>query len=80
MKSKIENVTAYRFGWINAMKDIVNNKTFDSDMHTDDYKNGYFDAINHFNGTPCRELAYDIGLVKAYEGFYGQCGFNHLEK
>lgn len=82
--NKVEDVNAYRFGWIKAMKNIQNNKKHDHEgsynMHMGSYISGYNDATRHFNGLPVRELAYAEGLVAAYDGFYGQSVFDHLEK
>jgi hypothetical protein len=81
----ISNVPAYRFGWIKAMMDIQNHSEIANlqdviKYHTEDYSNGYRDALTYFAGRPVREEAYAEGLVEAYRGFCGQSDFTHLER
>ncbi len=77
------NKTCYRGGWIAAMKAIQDNDVRDfnviAETHTEWFAVGYYDAIQHFEGSNggLADYAYTTGLVEVYEGFYGQSAWVH---
>lgn len=78
---------AYYYGFIKGMKDCGDGKaTFEErekrltevyENHTDEYHQGYCDAVMHWNGYPIGNRAHDMGLVVYYKEYWGQSDFSH---
>ena len=67
-------------GWIQAMKDLQNDCLSVSKMEKEktlDFVAGYKSAIKHYFGYQTDKVFFDLGLVKAYRGFYGQSNWEH---